>query len=67
MEMIDTGHLNALRNRIYNIRFAGNCFFHWAGRKQLDLSGINKSLRKDYSLYCGISTNGLNMLNAKVL
>jgi hypothetical protein len=42
-------------------------FFHWAGRKQLDLSGINKSLRKDYSLYCGISTNGLNMLNAKVL
>ena len=24
MEMIDTGHLNALRNRIYNIRFAGN-------------------------------------------
>lgn len=86
MQMIDTGHLNALRDRIYNIRFAGNwkllfgsigynlyiarqlvsnyvkdtredmlactaiCFFHWAGRKQLDLSGINKSLRKVYSL-----------------
>lgn len=123
MQMIDTAHLNALRDRIYNIRFAGNwkllfgsigynlyiarqlikvwgrgnemlhtdksgftkallmdhalsdeewfavqfsnyvkdtredmlactaiCFFHWAGRKQLDLSGISKSLRKDYSL-----------------
>ncbi len=49
------------------MRVADNFFFHWAGRKQLDLSGINKSLRKDYSLYCGISTNGLNMLNAKVL
>lgn len=24
------------------------CFFHWAGRKQLDLNGINRSFHKDY-------------------